>query len=86
MLQIKMVLDIGINNNIIICGWLFWYKYGVFLKQKSDITEATESIIADTAPYGTVKRIRSDNGKELTCKSFKSLLVKYHIKHEPLAP
>ena len=57
-----------------------------FLKKKSDTTEAEERFLADTAPYGTVKHIRSDNGTEFTCKSFKSLLVKYRIKHETSAP
>jgi hypothetical protein len=32
-----------------------------FLKQKSDTTEATEKYIADIAPYGKIKRLRSDN-------------------------
>ena len=57
-----------------------------FLKQKSDTIEAAERFLADTAPYGTVKHIRSDNGTEFTCKGFKSLLVKYCIKHETSAP
>ena len=35
-----------------------------FLKQKSDTTVGTERFLADTAPYGSIKRIRSDNGTE----------------------
>ena len=33
-----------------------------FLKQKCDTVNATEIFLADTAPYGKVKTIRSDNG------------------------
>ena len=57
-----------------------------FLKQKSDTHEATQRYLADSAPYGTVKRIRSDNGTEFTCKEFKSLLTTNRIKHETSAP
>ena len=39
-----------------------------FLKQKSDTTVATERFLADTAPYGSIKRIRSHNGTEFTSK------------------
>ena len=53
-----------------------------FLKQKSDTLEATEKFLSDTAPFGKVKRIRSDNGTEFTSKNFKSLLRKNAIKHE----
>ena len=36
--------------------------FGVyFLKNKSDATRATEQFLADTVPYGSVKRLRSDN-------------------------
>ena len=31
-----------------------------FLKQKSDTLEATEKFLADVAPYGKVKRLRSE--------------------------
>lgn len=33
-----------------------------FLKHKSDTVEATEKFLADAAPFGKIKRIRSDNG------------------------
>ena len=33
-----------------------------FLKNKSDATKATGQFLADTSPYGKVKRLRSDNG------------------------
>ena len=57
-----------------------------FLKQKSDTLEATEKFFADVAPYGKVKRIRSDNGSEFMNKKFKSLLRTKGIKHETSCP
>ena len=57
-----------------------------FLKNKSDAVRATEQFLADTAPYGTVKRLRSDNGGEYISEEFKSVLLKNHIKHELSAP
>ena len=57
-----------------------------FLKNKSDATRATEQFLADTAPYGTVKRLRSDNGGEYISDEFESLLLKNKIKHELSAP
>ena len=61
--------------------------FGVyFLKNKSDATRATEPFLADTAPYGSVERLRSDNGGEYISEEFKSLLLKNHIKHEASAP
>ena len=38
-----------------------------FLRSKSDTVQATESFLADVAPYGEVKCIRSDKGTEFTC-------------------
>ena len=57
-----------------------------FLKQKSDTLKATEKFLSDTAPFGKIKRLRSDNGSEFTSKNFKSLLRKNAIKHEMSAP
>lgn len=48
-----------------------------FLKQKSDTVEAAQKFLADTAPFGKIKRIRSDNGM---------LLRENGIKHEMSAP
>ena len=57
-----------------------------FLKQKSDTVEATKKFLADTAPYGKIKRIRSDNGGEFSNKAFRSLLRENTIKHETSCP
>ena len=57
-----------------------------FLKRKSDVVHATERFIADSSPYGTIKRFRTDNGTEFTSAEFKSLLIKHSIKHEKSAP
>ena len=46
----------------------------------------SEKYIADVAPYGKMKRIRSDNGGEFISYQFKSLLRKHAIKHETSAP
>lgn len=57
-----------------------------FLKQKPDTLEATKQFLADTAPLGKVKCIRSDNGGEFIGKEFNSLLRENQIKHETSAP
>ena len=57
-----------------------------FLKRKSDTIEATKKFLADTAPYGKVKRIRSDNGGEFSNKQFRSLLRENTIKYETSCP
>lgn len=57
-----------------------------FLKAKNDALQATETFLADVAPYGKVKCIRSDNGTEFTCRDFQTLLRKNGIKHETSAP
>ncbi len=57
-----------------------------FLKCKSDAPEALQQFLADTAPFGRVKRIRSDNGTEFTSQKFKSILRENRIRHETSAP
>ena len=57
-----------------------------FLKHKNHALLATEKFMADVAPFGMVKCIRSDNGTEFVNKEFESLLVKNKIKHERSAP
>ena len=63
-------------------GAMFVY----FLKQKNKTVRATEQFLADCAPYGKVKTIRSDNGTEFTSEDFSSLLRKNNIKHERSVP
>ena len=46
------------------------------MKTKADTVAATERFMADMAPYGTIKCLRSDNGGEFTSADFRSLLVK----------
>ena len=55
-----------------------------FLKQKSDTLETTKQFLADTAPIGKIKCIRSDNGGEFAGQKFESLLRENKIKHEPV--
>lgn len=57
-----------------------------FLKTKADTVQATDKFLADTAPYGKNKCIRSDNGTEFMCKDFQTLFRKNSIKHETSAP
>jgi len=57
-----------------------------FLKDKSDTVEATERFLADSAPFGKVKCLRSDNGSEFTSRTYKSLLRKHCIRHDTSAP
>ena len=57
-----------------------------FLKNKSDAVRATTQFLADTAPYGTVKCLRSGNGGEYISEEFKFLLLKDHNKYEFSAP
>ena len=47
-------------------GVMFLY----FLRNKSDATRATARFLADIAPYGNIKRLRTDQGTEYTCKNF----------------
>ena len=56
------------------------------LKNKSDAVRAAEKILADVAPYGTVKCIRSDEGSELISKEFGSFLSKNGIWHDKSCP
>lgn len=57
-----------------------------FLKKKSDTAQATQKFLADVAPYGNVKRMRSDGGTEYTCNDFQTLMRENKIRHEMSAP
>ena len=57
-----------------------------FLKSKSDAVETTERFLADSAPFGKVKCLRSENGSEFTSRAYKALLKKHCIRHDTSAP
>ena len=57
-----------------------------FLKNKNDACLAIEKFIADVAPYGEIKCMRSDNGTEYVNKRVREILVKNKIKHEKCSP
>lgn len=63
-------------------GTMFVY----FLKTKGDTTQATEKFLADIAPFGEIKCIRSDNGTEFMSRDFQTLLTRNKIRHETSAP
>ena len=63
-------------------GVMFLY----FLRNKSDATRATARFLADIAPYGNIKRLRTDQGTEYTCKNFQDLIIENKIHHEMSAP
>jgi len=56
-----------------------------FLKQKSDTVKATKRYLADIAPYGTVKCLRTDNAGEFMSAEYEDLLVENKIKHQTSA-
>ena len=51
-----------------------------FLKHKGDTVNATKRFLADSAPYGIVKRLRTDQGEEFLSDEFENLLVQNKIK------
>ena len=58
-----------------------------FLKKKSDAVFALRKFLADSAPYGTVKRLRTDNGGEYVAGKFEEMLTDPNrIKHEFSCP
>ena len=59
--------------------------YTYMLKCKSDTLKGTEKFLADVAPHGEVKRLRTDGGGEFMSKQYKELMVKNKIKHETSA-
>ncbi|KAF2345406.1 Reverse transcriptase RNA-dependent DNA polymerase [Trinorchestia longiramus] len=63
-------------------GLIFVY----FLKSKSDSVEAFKKFLADSAPFGSVKRLRTDNGTEYSSSLFKAVVMDNKIKHEFTAP
>ena len=62
------------------------YYFAYVIKNKSDASIALKQFLADSAPYGAVKCLRSDNALEFTCNYFESILRENRIKHEFSAP
>ena len=58
-------------------GSVFMY----FLKFKSDAINAFKKFLADSAQFGTVKKLRADNGGEFISKEFEALLIENKINH-----
>jgi len=63
-------------------GIIFLY----FLKNKSDSVDAAAKFLADIAPFGSVKCIRSDQGTEYTSHAFQKLMIENKIRHDFSAP
>lgn len=57
-----------------------------FIESKRDVVAATEKFLADSAPFGNVKRMRSENGTEFTSEGFKKLLRKNHNRRLKQTP
>ena len=53
-----------------------------FLKKKSDALKALEKFLADSAPYGEIKRFRRDNALEFISVDFEKVLIRNKIKSE----
>ena len=57
-----------------------------FLKKKSEAKKGMLKFLADSAPYGKVKRLRRDGGGEFIDHEFKQILIDNQIKNEGTAP
>ena len=62
-------------------GTIFIY----FLKNKNDAYKALQQFLADSAPYGTIKRLKCDNGGEFQ-GNFRNLVRENKIKQEFSSP
>jgi len=56
------------------------------IRNKSDTVHAMKRYLAETAPYGNIKRLRCHHGTEFTNQEFRTLLIESKIKHEFSAP
>ena len=56
------------------------------LKSKSDSPEALHLFLADTSPFGTILKLRSDNGMEFCSNLFNDILTKHKIRHDCSSP
>ena len=71
-------MDCGATTHIVNDDSRFVYFYKQFDPEKH--------FVADITPYGSVKRLGSDEGTEFTSNAFTTLLVENKIKHEMSAP
>ena len=76
----------GWNYVISFSDYFSGFVFTHFLKAKSDAPAALEKFLSDCAPFGNIKRIRTDGGGEFIGKNFKSILTDRCIKHEMTAP
>ena len=60
--------------------------FAYFLKNESDTLAATKEFLADTCPYGMIKRFRCNNGGEFNSSEFKDFLVENKIRQEFPSP
>ena len=76
----------GMNYSLICVDSFSKFIYPYFLKQKSDAYKAFNQYLADIAPYGQVKSVRSDVGGEFIAENFKSVLLENKIQQQLTAP
>ena len=70
-----------ILNMLYLCGRVLKYNFGIIFekKKKFDACAATGRFLGDTSPYGSVKRLRCDNGDEFSNSKFNDLMLKNKI-------
>ncbi len=56
------------------------------LRSKADMVQATKQFLADCAPFGSVKCMRSDNGGEFISDEFQALMRDRGIRHATSSP
>ena len=56
------------------------------LKSKADSPQALKLFFADIAPFGTVVRLRSDNGGEFCSNVFNDILIEHKVRHDSSSP
>ena len=76
----------GMNYSLICVDSFSKFAYPYFLRQKSDAHKAFSQYLAEIAPYGQVKSVRSDVGGEFIAENFKSVLTENKIKQQKTAP
>ena len=76
----------GMNYSLICVDSFSKFASPYFIRQKSDAYKAFNQYVADIAPYGQVKSVRSDVGGEFIAENFKSVLTQNKIKQQKTAP